>query len=326
MRFTGSARAEILSAAFLLALLLAVNSPVQARSDLVATPSIINFGNQTIGAKSAPIPLKMTNETSRPITIQGVSVSSGQFSYTGISLPVTVKSGQSWSGTVTFAPSASGPVSGAISFQVRNLPSSSAVLSGSGVMPVQVASPGTLVLNPSAINFGSEQIGATASHAVTVTNTGASSVTISNVIVAGAGVGSSGMSPGLILGAAQAATLNVSFDPAGTGTVAGSITIVSNATNSPASLSLSGTGTSVPAPASLLLSWNASTSTVAGYNVYSGNVSGGPYTKLTGSPVATTSYSDTGVQSGQTYYFVATSIDSSNAESAFSNEISATVP
>jgi fibronectin type 3 domain-containing protein len=65
---------------------------------------------------------------------------------------------------------------------------------------------------------------------------------------------------------------------------------------------------------------------VVGYNAYSSVQSGGPYTKLTGAPVAATSYSDSAVQAGQTYYFVVTSVDSSNVESAYSAEVSALVP
>jgi len=75
------------------------------------------------------------------------------------------------------------------------------------------------------------------------------------------------------------------------------------------------------------LSWTASASSgIAGYNVYQGTVSGGPYAKLTSAPVPAIQYTDTTVQSGNTYFYVVTSVDSSNDESAFSNEAVATVP
>jgi fibronectin type 3 domain-containing protein len=63
-----------------------------------------------------------------------------------------------------------------------------------------------------------------------------------------------------------------------------------------------------------------------GYNTYASMQSGGPYTKLTTSPSPSTSYSDSTVQAGKTYYFVVTSVDSSNMESAYSSEVSALVP
>jgi fibronectin type 3 domain-containing protein len=65
---------------------------------------------------------------------------------------------------------------------------------------------------------------------------------------------------------------------------------------------------------------------VIGYNAYSSQVSGGPYTKMTSTPVPATSYTDNSVQAGQTYYFVVTSVDSNNLESAFSAEARALVP
>ena len=76
--------------------------------------------------------------------------------------------------------------------------------------------------------------------------------------------------------------MNVTFAPSATGGVTGSVTVTSNASNSPVSISLSGTG--VPAH-SATLNWTASTSTVIGYDVYRGTVSGGPYTLLTPSPI-----------------------------------------
>jgi hypothetical protein len=82
--------------------------------------------------------------------------------------------------------------------------------------------------------------------------------------------------------------------------------------------------TGVPHTASL--NWTASTSSnVTGYNVYRASQSAGPYTKLTSSPIVGTSYTDVTVQAGQTYYYVTTAVDSSNTESAYSNQAPAIV-
>jgi hypothetical protein len=78
---------------------------------------------------------------------------------------------------------------------------------------------------------------------------------------------------------------------------------------------------------SVVLSWTGSTSPgVAGYNVYRGSVSGGPYSTKVGAAVSGTSYTDTTVQAGSTYYYVATAVDASNDESSYSNETAANVP
>jgi fibronectin type 3 domain-containing protein len=74
------------------------------------------------------------------------------------------------------------------------------------------------------------------------------------------------------------------------------------------------------------LSWMPSTNTVHGYNVYRSSDSGVRFTKLNSAPIATTQYDDSTVQSGQTYFYAATSLDSKNVESSFSNEVSVTIP
>ena len=83
---------------------------------------------------------------------------------------------------------------------------------------------------------------------------------------------------------------------------------------------------SLMAAPSVSLTWNASTSSVAGYNVYRGTQTGGPYSKSNLSLVTGTAYTDTSVQAGQTYYYVATSVDSNGVESAYSNEAQVAVP
>ena len=100
--------------------------------------------------------------------------------------------------------------------------------------------------------------------------------------------------------------------------------MVSNATNSPV-IALSGTGVQTISHSSTL-SWTPSTSSVVGYYVYRGTQTGGPYAKLNDTPISLTTYTDSAVQAGQTYFYVATSVDLSNVESAFSNESSATIP
>ncbi len=83
-----------------------------------------------------------------------------------------------------------------------------------------------------------------------------------------------------------------------------------------------------PSPHSVTLTWTASISpNVSGYNVYRGTTSGGPYTKVNSALIAgQTYYLDTTVQAGLTYYYVATAVDSSSSESAYSNQAQAVIP
>jgi len=81
-----------------------------------------------------------------------------------------------------------------------------------------------------------------------------------------------------------------------------------------------------PTTHSATLSWTASTSTVSGYNVYRGSVSGGPYTLVNNSLVTLLTFTDSAVQSGQTYFYVTTAVDGSGNESLYSNETTAAIP
>ena len=76
---------------------------------------------------------------------------------------------------------------------------------------------------------------------------------------------------------------------------------------------------------SVTLSWNPVTSAnVAGYNVYDGSASGN-YTNVT-SVGNVTNATISGLTEGVTYYFAITTLSASGLESAYSSEISYTVP
>lgn len=73
------------------------------------------------------------------------------------------------------------------------------------------------------------------------------------------------------------------------------------------------------------LTWDDNTeSDLAGYNVYRSTTSGSGYSQINGSLVTSSSYSDSNVTGGTTYFYVVTAVDNSSNESANSNEASAT--
>jgi fibronectin type 3 domain-containing protein len=88
-----------------------------------------------------------------------------------------------------------------------------------------------------------------------------------------------------------------------------------------------GQGCSATVTHSVSLTWTASVSAnIAGYNVYRSTTSGSGYTQINSSLVTTTSYTDSNVTAGQTYYYVTTAVDASNDQSGYSNQAQATVP
>ena len=73
------------------------------------------------------------------------------------------------------------------------------------------------------------------------------------------------------------------------------------------------------------LDWNNNVeSDMNGYNVYRGTISGGPYTKINGTIVSTSNYTDNTAANGTTYYYVVRAVDIYSNESANSSQVSAT--
>lgn len=78
---------------------------------------------------------------------------------------------------------------------------------------------------------------------------------------------------------------------------------------------------------SVTLTWNASTSPVAGYNVYRSTEKGRGYVKINAGLVRDRlSYKDETVVSEKTYYYVTRAVDAKGKESGDSAEIVVTVP
>jgi hypothetical protein len=193
-------------------------------------------------------------------------------------------------------------------------------LAGTGVSPIA-----QLTASPSSLSFGSITAGASGTQSVTLANTGNSSVSVSQISISGTGFSASGFALPVTLAAGQSTSFSATFAPTTTGNLSGSVTVTSNATNSPLAISLSGSGAAA-ASHSVTLNWTPSASSYAGFNVYRGSLSGGPYTKVNSAFISATSFIDTSVTSGQTYYYVATEVDSTGAESVYSSEVMAAIP
>ena len=132
----------------------------------------------------------------------------------------------------------------------------------------------TLLLssNITSLGFSNVNTGSNSVLPAILTNSGNSNVTISTVSVSGAGFSASGLSAGTIVSPGQALTLNVTFAPAAAGGVTGSVSVVSDASNSPISIGLSGTGV-IPAPPTVTITSPANGATVSGTITVSGTAS-----------------------------------------------------
>lgn len=290
-----------------------------AQPQITISPTSANFGNVVVGTTNTQT-ISVTNSGTADLTISQANISGVGFSMSGITVPSTLSPGQRTTFNIAFSPTSTANFTGNLSL-ASNAPNSSMTiaLSGAGVTATF-----QLAASPTSLNFGNVAVGSNSTQVVSLSNTGNSNVTISQVSVSGSGFSTSGLTPPLTLTPSQTASVNVIFAPVASGIVTGSLTVASNATNSP-TVALSGSGF-VPVTHSVTLSWTPSTSVVVGYNVYRGTQSGGPYTKLNSSPVPGATYTDSTVQSGSTYFYVATAVDSNNVESVHSNEASAVIP
>jgi hypothetical protein len=292
-----------------------------AQAGLSVTPTSASFGSVVTGNTNSQT-IQLKNNGTANLTISQATVSGSGFSLSGLALPLTLTAGQSGNFNVQFAPQAGGNTNGtvAIASNAANSPATIA-LSGTGV-----AATYTINVNPGSLSFGTVTNGNSATQSFTVTNTGNSNVALSGMAVTGTGYSLASGSGSVTLSPNQSTAVSVQFAPTAAGTASGSVNILSNATGSTSSVALSGSGVAPSVQHSASLSWGASTSSVAGYNVYRSTVSGSAYVRMNSSLVGGMNFSDPSVQSGMTYFYVATAVDASGTESVYSNEVAAIVP
>jgi len=307
----------------------ALGAPVRAQ--LSANTYSLNFGNQIVGTQSgSPLLAEFTNTSSQTTyNVVNVTSSLSQFAYFVGGSPVVTPGGV-LDVFIWFAPSSAQPYSGALTLTTDSGYSVQVGLNGYGVSAQNPnpAPQGTLSLSSSSVNLGAISVGGNGTQQVTIANSGAANVTISNVSISGAGLSVFGLSSGQVLSPGQNVGVYLSLTPAASGSISGTVTISSDASNPQATISLSASGIGVQITNhSVTLAWNPSSSSgITGYNVYRSFVSGGSYSLITSGTVPSTTYADTNVQSGQTYYYVITAVDSSDSESGYSNEVAAAIP
>jgi hypothetical protein len=285
---------------------------------LAANPASLAFATVQVGITQSQTQ-RLTNSGGSPIHIATASVTGAGFATSGLSVPTTLNAGQTLTFSVTFTPAAAGAVTGSLALTADgSVPKLSVSLSGTG------GAPGQLAASPASPNFGSVTVGTPQAQAGSLVASGAS-VTVSSVVSNNPEFVVSGLSLPVTIASGQTVPFTLTFTPQASGAASSTITFTSNATNSPATQAASGTGTAPPQH-SVSLAWTASTSTVAGYNVYRGTQSGGPYAIINGSTDTSTTYTDSSVQGGHTYYYVVTAVDGSGNESVNSNQAQAMVP
>ncbi len=283
------------------------------------SPASLTFSSQVLNSTSEADTVTLTNTGNASLSLASVHTS-GAFAETN-NCGTAVAAGASCIMSVTFTPTSAGSLSGSLSFADNAAGSPQSVsLYGTGV------SAGALSENQASVSFGTVTVGQTSSQTLTITNTGGENVIVSAASTSGAGVALSGISVPLTLAPGKSSSFTTTFSPTSTGAVSGTITLTNNSPTPSVAIPVTGTGAAASAAPQVVLTWGESSTSVAGYNTYRGTVPGGPYTKLTASPVAQTSYTDSGVQAGSTYFYVVTAVGTNGVESGYSSQVEAVVP
>jgi len=167
---------------------------------------------------------------------------------------------------------------------------------------------GTISLNRTTWSAGSVPVGGQNKTTITVTNTGSVPVTVNAINESGSNEFGDAYILPVTIPAHGAWSFTINFTPTTGGSVSGTFTIKSTATNTP-TVSVSGTGTQTVAN----LSWDASASasdpcwTNIKYIMYRGPATNGPFSNISGQ-LSALNFPDSSVQSGNTYYWQVTAI------------------
>jgi hypothetical protein len=195
------------------------------------------------------------------------------------------------------------------------------------VAPVVAPNGPGVSLSSTSLTFAGEAVGiASPVQTVVVTSTGTTALTITSIVLKGTNAAaftevntcSRPMAP---KGNCVIAML---FKPLATGAATASLSVADNASGSPQTVSLFGSGIH-----DVTVSWTGSPNAlVAGYNIYRGTTPGGEApTPLNSTPIYATTYIDTNVKAGATYYYSVTAVASNGkTQSAHSKEAAAKVP
>jgi hypothetical protein len=205
------------------------------------SPSSLTFASEPVGTSSSPQSVTLKNSGTSTLAISSI-VASGDFSQTHTCANYLVAGG-SCTINVTFKPTASGTMTGALSVSDNAVPSTQTVsLTGGSGGPV-------VSLSPTSLTFASQAVGSSgnSSQSVTLTNTGSATLAITGVSISGNF--SQTNTCGSSVAAGASCNISVVFEPTASGTRTGTLTITDNASPTTQTVSLTGTGVGAGGPA-----------------------------------------------------------------------------
>lgn len=232
----------------------AANSPQSVSLSGVGTAPVVGlssasltFTSQPVGTTSAAQNITLTNTGNATLTFSGSGIviagaNSADFSETN-TCGASVAAGANCTISITFKPTATGARNASLSVTDNALGSPQSIsLTGTGIALA-------VTLSGNSLTFAGQLITTTSSaQSVTVTNSGTAPLTISSIAVTGTNSGdftetNTCPASNATLAVNANCSIGVAFTPSATGGRTASVTITDNASGSPQSVALTGTGT-----------------------------------------------------------------------------------
>ena len=202
-------------------------------------PTTLTFGSQAVGTTSATQTVTVSNTGGTTVTFTSI-VTTGDFAgATLVQCPSIAVEGTPCTFQISFKPTATGTRTGAITLTDNATGSPQTVtLTGTGT-----GSPATITITPTPLPFGLEGLGSTSTpETLTVSNTGNTAVTFTSIAMTGDFAGATLAQCPSIAVDAKPCTFQITFTPTAAGARTGTITFTDNATGSPQTVTLTGTG------------------------------------------------------------------------------------
>ncbi|MFZ0955740.1 MAG: choice-of-anchor D domain-containing protein [Candidatus Sulfotelmatobacter sp.] len=201
---------------------------------LACTPGNLAFGKVVVGQQKT-LSATLSNTGSSSVKLSALQVENQEFAVSGLTFPLVLKAGASAQFKVVFSPASSKPEAGDLLVKSASGISLTVPAWGTGV------DNWSLTASPSSLAFGNVALGSHSTSAVTLTNEGSSTITISQEIHPASEFALSGPALPISLEAGQAATFQVTFTPKWRGEMASNFS-VSNVGDPVLTVPLSGTG------------------------------------------------------------------------------------
>jgi hypothetical protein len=206
---------------------------------LGASPPLLSFAQQAVGTSSGPQTIILTNTGTGTLNISNITVTganAGDFAQTNTCI-ASLAVNASCQVNVTFTPAKIGNPDASLSV-TDNAPGSPQGISLTGsTPPAPVAS-----ISPTSIAFPSQYVGTSGlPQNVTITNTGTATLSITGVTTSTSDFAQLSAC-GSSLAAGASCQIGVFFDPTASGSRSDTLTITDNASGSPQTVGLAGTG------------------------------------------------------------------------------------